>query len=149
MNIQLLLPPTSKSSQNMRGHSKPLDFISALTYSGLSWWLSDKESAYQRRRPKRRGVDTWVGKIPWSRKEYQTNFRAHSTNQVLSAPQASSMNVPGRSQPMPSIAFFKFSRADPVFHILVWTYVSLSTDQQSCLTGCKIRRPRQCQAPPE
>ena len=28
---------------------------------GLPWWLSDKESAYQCRRP---GFDPWVRKIP-------------------------------------------------------------------------------------
>ena len=32
---------------------------------GLSWWLSDKESACQCRRP---GFNPWVGKIPWVRK---------------------------------------------------------------------------------
>ena len=30
--------------------------------------LSGKESACQFRRPKRRGFDPWVGKIPWRRK---------------------------------------------------------------------------------
>ena len=32
---------------------------------GLSWWLSGKEFACQCRR---RGLDLWVGKIPWRRK---------------------------------------------------------------------------------
>ena len=31
----------------------------------LTWWFSDKESAYQ---CKRLGLDPWVGKIPWRRK---------------------------------------------------------------------------------
>ena len=36
--------------------------------TGLPWRLSDKESACQCRRCKRRRFDPWVGKIPWSRK---------------------------------------------------------------------------------
>ena len=32
---------------------------------GLSWWLNDKESACQCRRP---GFNPWIGKIPWIRK---------------------------------------------------------------------------------
>ena len=35
---------------------------------GLPGWHSDKESAWQCRRHKRRGFDPWMGKIPWSRK---------------------------------------------------------------------------------
>ena len=31
----------------------------------LPWWLSDKESAYQRRRLR---FNPWIGKIPWRRK---------------------------------------------------------------------------------
>ena len=33
-------------------------------HTGLPWWLSDKELAYQHRRC---GFDPWVGKIPWGR----------------------------------------------------------------------------------
>ena len=35
---------------------------------GLPWWLSSKESAYQCRRCKRRGLDPWSGRISWRRK---------------------------------------------------------------------------------
>ena len=47
------------------------------TYLSYNWkfvpllrlprWLSGKESACQCRRPRRRGFDPWVGKIPWRR----------------------------------------------------------------------------------
>ena len=40
---------------------------SIILKSGLSWWLSGKESACQCRR-QRDGFDPWVGKIPWRRK---------------------------------------------------------------------------------
>ena len=36
--------------------------------SGLPGWCSGKEPACQCRRCKRRGVNPWVGQIPWSRK---------------------------------------------------------------------------------
>ena len=35
---------------------------------GLPRWLSGKESSCQRRTHKRLGFESWVGKIPWSRK---------------------------------------------------------------------------------
>ena len=35
---------------------------------GLPRWLSDKESTCQCRRHKRQEFNSWVGKIPWSRK---------------------------------------------------------------------------------
>ena len=35
---------------------------------GLPSWCSGEESAGERRRHKRHGFDTWVRKIPWSRK---------------------------------------------------------------------------------
>jgi len=36
---------------------------------GLPWWLSNKESTCQLRRPE---FDPWVGKIPWRRKWQHT-----------------------------------------------------------------------------
>ena len=41
-------------------------------YKGFLRWFSGKESACRYRRCKRRGFDSWVRKIPWSRKWYPT-----------------------------------------------------------------------------
>ena len=38
------------------------------TNAKLPWWLSGKEYACQCRRPRRRGFDHWVRKIPWRSK---------------------------------------------------------------------------------
>ena len=42
-----------------------LDIMMILYTSGLLWWLSGKEPAYQCRRHE---FNPWVGKIPWRRK---------------------------------------------------------------------------------
>ena len=39
-------------------------FILLISFEGLPWWLSSKESTCQCRR----SFDSWVGKIPWRRK---------------------------------------------------------------------------------
>ena len=41
-------------------------------YQGFPGGTSGKEPAYQFRRPKRRGFDPWVGKIPWRRARQPT-----------------------------------------------------------------------------
>ena len=66
------------------GSSKVIDshcfyvfaFVFKLKYSwfGLPRWCSGKASACQRRRCKSCGFDSWVGKIPWSRK-----WKSHSS----------------------------------------------------------------------
>ena len=45
-------------------------------FKWLPRWLSGKEFAHQCRRCKRRGFDSWAGKIPWSRKwsTYSSNL---------------------------------------------------------------------------
>ena len=45
---------------------------SILCANGAPWWLSGKGSARQCRRCKGCGFDSWVGKIPWSRKGQPT-----------------------------------------------------------------------------
>ena len=40
----------------------------ACGFSGVSRWLSGKESSCQCKRHRRCGFDPWVGKIPWSRR---------------------------------------------------------------------------------
>ena len=43
----------------------------ALSLKGLPWRLSGQESTCRCRKHKRRGFDSWVGKIPWSGKKWQ------------------------------------------------------------------------------
>ena len=44
------------------------DWTELIIILGLPTWLRSKEYAYQCRRQRRRGFDSWVGKIPWRRK---------------------------------------------------------------------------------
>ena len=62
MNIQRLKKKKKKKKKKNRYcYYFPVAFLT-------SWWQSGKESAYQRRRCKRCRLDSWVRKIPWSRK---------------------------------------------------------------------------------
>ena len=46
------------------------DYMTRTRFIGHPWWLSDKESSCQCRRPKRRKFNPWVRKILW-RREWQ------------------------------------------------------------------------------
>ena len=48
--------------------SEWLNWTELKAYQGLPLWHSTKESAYQCRRLRRHGFDSWVWKIPWRRK---------------------------------------------------------------------------------
>ena len=54
--------------KEISGPESPLVCRSLSGREGLPRWHSDKESACQCRRHKRRGFNPWVGKIPWRRK---------------------------------------------------------------------------------
>ena len=47
-------------------------FANRVSCNGLPRWLNGKEYACQCRRRRRRGLDSWVGKMPWRRKWHPT-----------------------------------------------------------------------------
>ena len=67
--IQTLLEPKDfYNSLDGKSWTKVKLFtVLIIPFTGLSRWLSGKESACQRRRHRRPGLNLWVGKIPWRR----------------------------------------------------------------------------------
>ena len=61
--------PTISSSVVPFSHLPSFPASRSLLMSGLPWWLSGEESAYQCRRP---GFDPWVGMILWTRASQPT-----------------------------------------------------------------------------
>ena len=83
---------------------------------GLSWWLSDKESAFQYRRC---GFLPWIGKSPWRRKWQPTPVfmpgKSHGQRSLQSSVQFSSVS---QSCPTPRNPMNHSTPALPVHHQL-------------------------------
>ena len=82
---------------------------------GLPWWLSDKESSCQCRNLRRHRFNSWVGKIPWSRKWQPTLVQQSLAGSSLWGHRRVAHDLETKQQ---QIAFTHLGKTNPIMERL-------------------------------